>query len=121
MRKISDCNPHYKNNAKDLMRDGKIWCGGCKIGIRYIFYPETVEYYDNSNAIFKKKPENVPISPPWTTWSGTILCDENSEIGKKIRETDPNAEAGYLFIDREKVQIPGKIRGLWTAPSSGQW
>ena len=120
MRKISESNPLFQDDA-DSMRDGKIWCGGCKVDIKYISYPEQIDYYDKSNVIFKKKPENVPSNPPWTTWSGILMCDEDSWMGKKIRETDPNAEAAYLIVDKKRVMIPGKVRGLWTAPESGTW
>lgn len=48
MRKISPNNIHFVIN--DLMRDGKIWCGACKINKNYISYPN-----------------QAPSSPPWTT------------------------------------------------------
>jgi hypothetical protein len=119
VRKISASNKHFVKD--DLVRDGKIWCGACEINRKYISYPEHVEYYDNSTVIFKKKPEIVPSSPPWTTWSGILMCDEDSDMGRKIRESDPNAEPGYLMIEKKKIPIPGKVRGLWTAPETGKW
>jgi hypothetical protein len=114
MRKISSANIHHLGE-KEYLRDGKLWCGGCELNVKYISYPETVEYYDNTNIIFKKRNETVPSSPPWTTWSGVILCNEDSDIGKIIKKNDPNAEEGYLIVDKKRIPVPGKIRGIWTS------
>ena len=94
-------------------------CGGCKEGITYISYPENIDYFDgpsgSSRIIFKKKPEVVPSQPPWTTWSGTLLADKDSFYGKWLKKHDPNAEDGFMIIDKKRVAVPGKIRGLYTA------
>ena len=105
--------------AASLMRDGKAWCGGCREGVKYISYPECNEYFEcasgASRVLYRKKPEVVPSSPPWTTWSGTLMCDAESERGRALRASDPNAEDGYLVVDKKQVSMPGKVRGLWTA------
>jgi hypothetical protein len=93
-------------------------CGGCKEGVNYISYPENIDYFDGpsgaSRVIFKRKPEVVPSQPPWTTWSGTLMADKDSFYGEWLQKHDPNAEDGFVFVDKKKVAVPGKIRGLYT-------
>ena len=113
--KDTKCSTCMRVCAKTFKREDKTWCGGCKDGITYMSYPECFEYFDNSQKLFRKKPEYVPSQPPWTTWSGTLLCAQKSQLGQHILKTDPNAEDGYLVVDKKRVLVPGTVRGLYTA------
>lgn len=108
---------HCKRSVKCEKVDGKAWCMGCVPGVQYITYPESKEYHA-WGALFRIKPETIPQSPPWTTWNGLLQCDEDSQIGKWLKEMDPCWEPGYTTTKGQKQYLPGKIRGLWTASKS---
>ena len=106
--------------------ESKKWCGGCKKGIVYIYYPHGNVYYEGdrglpTNILFKYKEENVPSSPPWTTFNGLIQAHEKSEIGKKLKSMDPNCQPGFKLDGtgkdkgKNKILLDGYIRGLWTS------
>ena len=117
---------HREIVCEPLEFESKKWCGGCKKGTIYISYPFGNEFYDGdrglqSNILYKYKEENVPSSPPWTTFNGVIQAQEDSEIGKKLKLMDPNYEQGYKLETsgkdkgKKKILLDGYIRGLWTS------
>jgi hypothetical protein len=116
MSQCEYCNRKFvESNTKVGELEGKPWCGGCSKNVSYISYPPYDEYYGNG-ILFRWKPEGVPSSPPWTTWSGVIQCLPDSPIGKKLLEMDPNVCEGYEVVrGGGRVPLPTHIRGLWTA------
>lgn len=118
IKKTSCENCHrviVQSNLCAKILSDKMWCGGCSIGTTYISYPASIEYFDKSTIIYKKKPEFIPSSPPWTTWNGLMMCDKDSSFGKAIQLLDPNACDGYIKSDKgDIVPLDNKIRGLWT-------
>ena len=74
-----------------------------------------------SNILFKYKEENVPSSPPWTTFNGVIQAKEDSETGLTLKRMDCNYEPGYKLETsgkekgKKKIFMEGYIRGLWTS------
>ncbi len=113
-RVIVSTNSTWSNGPN--LKGDKNWCGGCH-DKAYISYPEMTEFYDGGSirSVYRVKPEYLPSVPPWTTWSGTILCDENSKMGIDLKKMDPNCEPGFRFVDKKKVAVPGTLRGLYTS------
>jgi len=92
-----------------LMADDLKRCGGCADNVIYIYYPKETIYYDNdrgakTNIVWREKPEHVPSSPPWTTFSGLLEADIESEVGRKL-----------LAMDSNCLIKGSKVRGLWTS------
>ena len=117
VRLIVSSNKLWANGP--LLRDNKAWCGGCSETTRYISYPAVTEYFDacgTNRMVFRKKPEAVPSKAPWTTWSGLVLCAEDSDEGRALMQMDPNYEPGYVYVDKDRKELrPGTVRGLYTA------
>jgi hypothetical protein len=42
------------------------------------------------------------------------MADKDSFYGEWLQKHDPNAEDGFILVDKKKVSVPGKIRGLYT-------
>jgi hypothetical protein len=61
-----------------------------------------------------------PSSPPWTTWSGLMLCAPESPYAKRLTEKCGGigvAENGTEFVGEG---APPAIVGFWTAPEDWQ-
>jgi hypothetical protein len=61
-----------------------------------------------------------PSSPPWTTWSGLMLCAPNSPHAKRLGEN-----CGGILITEEGKEFVGEgkaaaVLGFWTAPEDWQ-
>jgi hypothetical protein len=61
-----------------------------------------------------------PSSPPWTTWSGLMLCAPDSPYAKRLTQKCGGlavAENGTEFVGEGE---PAAIVGFWTAPEDWQ-
>lgn len=61
-----------------------------------------------------------PCSPPWTTWSGLMLCAPNSPHAKRLGEN-----CGGILVTEEGKEFVGEgkaaaVLGFWTAPEDWQ-
>ena len=61
-----------------------------------------------------------PSSPPWTTWSGLMLCAPDSPYAKRLGE-----ECGGILITEDGKEFggegaPAAVIGFWTAPEDWQ-
>jgi hypothetical protein len=61
-----------------------------------------------------------PCAPPWTTWSGLMLCAPNSPHAKRLGEN-----CGGILITEEGKEFVGEgkaaaVLGFWTAPEDWQ-
>jgi hypothetical protein len=88
----------------------KKWCRGCVKGVHYIRYPAAKDLRSDG-TVWREKPECIPSSPPWTTWSGLIQAKRDSEIGIKLAKMDCNATDGLV----NKIKDSSLILGMWTA------
>jgi hypothetical protein len=61
-----------------------------------------------------------PCSPPWTTWSGLMLCKPESPYAKRLAE-----KCGGILVTEDGKEFVGKgtaaaVMGFWTAPEDWQ-
>ena len=61
-----------------------------------------------------------PSSPPWTTWSGLMLCKPDSPYAKRLGE-----ECGGILVTEDGKEFggegaPAAVLGFWTAPQDWQ-
>ena len=61
-----------------------------------------------------------PCSPPWTTWSGLMLCALNSRYAKRLAEN-----CGGILVTEDGKEFVGEgsaaaVLGFWTAPEDWQ-
>jgi hypothetical protein len=111
-----NCEHCFRSVPSEKVGD-KLWCKGCVPDTKYITYPESREYHP-WGALYRVKPEYIPASPPWTTWNGILQCEESSRIGQWLKDMDPHVKPGFTMIKGQRHELPGMIRGLWTASKS---